>query len=214
MSAIDIFRNISLKYQRQLRKQFHHEILEKLSDHLSEEDMLNVIKTLNIRVNKSLLRKKKEIDNTEHAQNVNRSNLLKYVIRELKENMSKSTPIDKRNRIAQRVINEMNHGKTFEEAKDTIYKKYKIFISYQVGHDNDRTNHENMNIEREHDEYSGKNIYGWDDNGEVLYEPTFGAFIDPPSFKEGGPRWREILDHRWEKLSSYEDDETIDSFKG
>ena len=128
--------------------------------------------------------------------------------------MSKSTPVEKRNRIAQRVINEMNTGKSFEESKDIIYKKYNIFISYQVGHDNDRANRENMNVEREYDEYCGQSIYGWDDDGEVLYEPTFGAFIEPPSFKEGGPRWREILDHRWEQRSFYEEDETIDDFKG
>ena len=213
MNAIDVFSDISMKYQRQLKKQFSREILSKLQHHLTEADIEDIEKKLKIRVLRKISASEK-INEAKHAENVNKSNLLKFVIRELKENMSKSTPIEKRNKIAQRVINEMNNGKTFEHAKDTIYNKYNIFISYQVGKDNDRTNRENMCVEREYDEYSGRSIYGWDDDGEVLYEPTFGAIIDPPSFREGGPRWREILDHRWEKRSCCNDEEVIDNFKG
>ena len=212
--SIETFTKISRRYQYQLRKKMTKELCNRLKDHLTECEINEVMKELKLRTCTAPKKTISQIDPLKHAEDTNRSNLLKFLIRELKENMSKSTPITTRNIIAQKVINKMNAGMSFEEAKSRVYEKHKIFISYEVGFDNDRSNHENMHIEREYDEYSGKIIYGWDDYGEVLYEPTFGCLIEPPSFKDGGERWREILDIRWEQKSNYEDDETIHEFKG
>ena len=213
-SAIDIFTKISKKYQYQLRKKFTKDLCGRLSDHLDEHEIDQVMKELKLRTYTAPKKTAVQMDPTKHAEETNRSNLLKYLIRELKENMSKCTPMLERNRIAQQVINQMNKGSSFEDAKKRIYELNNIYISYKVGEDNDRSNLENMNVEREYDEYCGKVIYGWDDHGEILYEPTFGCLISPPSFKYGGERWREILDNRWEQKSSYDDDETIHEFKG
>ena len=213
--TIETFIKISQKYQYQLRRKFAKEVCGKLKAHLAEDELVQVMKDLRMRL---VVQKKPkhdlEINPVKHAENINKSNLLKFLIRELKENMSKSTPMHERNRIAQRIINKMNEGISFDDAKEQVYLQQNIRISYKVGTDNDRTNHENKDVEREYDEYSGKSIYGWDDDGEVLYEPTFGCLIEAPSFKEGGFRWREILENRWEQRSSYDEDETIHDFTG
>lgn len=219
VQTIEAFTKISHKYQYQLRRKFAKEVCEKLKPHLGEDELLQVMRDLRLRLvtpNNSKNKSKQDLkmNPTKHAENINKSNLLKFLVRELKENMSKSTPMHERNRIAQKIINKMNEGLSFDDAKLFVYKQYNIHISYIVGTDNDRTNHENKDVEREYDEYSGKSIYGWDDDGEVLYEPTFGCLIEPPTFKEGGLRWREILENRWEQRSSYDEDETIHDFKG
>lgn len=218
MSAIEIFSNTSMKYERQLKRAFAKELMGRLNEHMSDDDMNDVMKQLKLRMivpkKKVTPELKKHDDDTARADNTNKSNLLKFVIRELKENMSKSTEMRVRNKIAQQVINKINDGFSFEDSKVAIYAQYNIQITYKVGEDNNRTNLENMSIEREYDEYSGRIIYGWDDSGEALYEPTYGVVIEPPTFKNGGNRWREILEHRWEQRSWYDDDEVIDEFVG
>lgn len=213
-SSIDTFTKLSKKYQYHLRKRFAKDLCDRLKDHLDEHEINKVMNELKLRTYSAPKKATLQTNPIKHAEDTNRSNLLKFLVRELKENMSKSTSMNDRNKIAQKVINQMNKGMSFEESKKIVYEKYHIMVSYQVGLDNDRTNRENMHIEREYDELCGKIIYGWDDSGEVLYEPTFGCLIEPPTFKEGGDRWREILDYRWEQKSSFEDGETIDEFKG
>jgi hypothetical protein len=221
INAVDVYTKISKKYEHQLKRRLVKELSERLREHMNDDEISEVVKNMKLICNETKQKEKEKectkdihVINVLHAEKVNQSNLLKFVIRELKENMSKSTKVDKRNKIAQRVINEMNKGCSFEDAKEIVYTKYSVFISYKVGLDNDRTNHENMNIEREYDEYSGRSIYGWDDTGEVLYKPVFGALIDPPNFREGGEIWREILESRWEHKSLYDDDDNIENFKG
>ena len=62
--------------------------------------------------------------------------------------------------------------------------------------DVNKTNNQNVHIERDYDEYSGGIVYGWDSDGEVLYEPTFGAYIGAPTFKKSGRQWRHGKDRR------------------
>ena len=225
LDAVTIFTKVSTRYQYQLRRKLAIELKERLKDYLNEEDLNNLLRRMNLQFgNKKNNGKKTSLSNNDHedgkcidttrVENCTKTNLLKFVIRELKENMAKSTPLYQRNKIAQKVINLMNNGESFQSAKSYIYEKNNICVTYQVGFDNDRTHFENMDIEREYDECSGKIIYGWDDFGEVLYEPTFGACISPPTFKDGGEIWREVLDNRWEQRSYYEDDDVIDNFKG
>lgn len=213
-SSIDTFTKVSKKYQYHLRKKFAKDLCDRLKDHLDEHELNQVMKELKLRTYSAPKKATLQTNPEKHAEDTNRSNLLKFLVRELKENMSKSTSMKDRNKIAQKVINQMNEGMSFDESKKAVYEQCNIHVSYQVGLDNDRTNRENMHIEREYDELCGQIIYGWDDYGEVLYEPTFGCLIEPPTFKEGGDRWREILDYRWEQKSSFEDGETIDEFKG
>ena len=213
-SSIDTFTKVSKKYQYHLRKKFAKDLCDRLKDHLDEHELNQVMKELKLRTYSAPKKATLQTNPEKHAEDTNRSNLLKFLVRELKENMSKSTSMKDRNKIAQKVIKQMKEGMSFDESKKAVYEQYNIHVSYQVGLDNDRTNRENMHIEREYDELCGQIIYGWDDYGEVLYEPTFGCLIEPPTFKEGGDRWREILDYRWEQKSSFEDGETIDEFKG
>lgn len=186
-----------------MRRKFAKQLAELLEDHID----INVLKEMKLRL----------VQNKERQKEMKKqSKMLKYVIKELKYNMSKSTPMETRNKIAQKVINEMNNKKiSFEEAKKKIYLDNCIYISYIISDDDDtRTNKDNMNVEREYDEYSGRVVYGWDDDGELVYEPTIGLNIEAPTFRNGGPLWRELLDRRWEQRSCYNEDDVIDDYQG
>ena len=103
---------------------------------------------------------------------------------------------------------------TLEESKKIIYKKHNVFITHPVEYDTMRTDENNMNIEREYDEIRGCIVYGWNDDWEALYEPTFGANITPPTHKQAGYKWREVLENRWEQRSNDYDDEELDTYIG
>jgi hypothetical protein len=85
---------------------------------------------------------------------------------------------------------------------------------YEVKSQDRKTTEENMHVERDYNEFSGKIVYGWDNDGEALYHPTFGANIDGPTYKKAGPMWRELLELRWEQKSFFEENESLDDYRG
>jgi hypothetical protein len=158
----------------------------------------------------------KQKDATPPSANHNDKNMLSYVMRELKCNMPISTTLRLRVTLANEVLECMRKlpDNSFTEAREVVYKNNGIFITKTISVDDNRTDEHNMNVEREYDEYKGMIVYGWDDTGEVLYEPTFNARIPPPSFKESGPIWKAVLEERWEQKSYFEEDESLEAYTG
>ena len=211
------FCKVSLRYENQIKKKITNELLVKLEPLLEHDQIQEVKKLMKKRIKKQYDTHKKAVMNDEVSQAsvTHKSNIMKYLVKELKYNMSLTTPLRKRLKIAQEVIKDMEENSTtLEKSKESVYKKYDIFITKNVNLNVDVTDENNMDIEREYDEFRGSIVYGWDADGEALYEPTFGAYIVPPTFKEAGPKWREVLEERWEQRSHYEEDEALDNYIG
>lgn len=213
--CVQRFCKISLRYEHQQKKMFASALIEKLRPILREDEIDEVLKKMRMRLTKQHNNVKKMVMNESDEKMVHRKNVMKFLIVELKANLPHTTSIQKRHFIAQKVLNEMEKNSvTLDEAKQNVYAQYNIQVMYTIPVDLNKTNEHNMDIERDYDEYSGRIVYGWDDDGEAVYEPTFGANIEAPTFKKAGPMWRQLLDNRWEQRSWYEEDETIDDYRG
>ena len=123
-SSIDTFTKVSKKYQYHLRKKFAKDLCDRLKDHLDEHELNQVMKELKLRTYSAPKKATLQTNPEKHAEDTNRSNLLKFLVRELKENMSKSTSMKDRNKIAQKVINQMNEGMSFDESKKAVYEQF------------------------------------------------------------------------------------------
>ena len=200
-------------YESQQHKLFATDLIAKLRPVVDEEQIRQVLKNMNLSM--ALVKKQNTSKNNEYVSDTQKTNIMKFLIMELKANMPHTTIVQKRHVIAQKVMNEMHtNALSLEDAKNKIYPMYDINITQNIPMDVNKTNEQNMHIERDYDEYSGRIVYGWDSDGEVLYEPTFGAYIDAPTFKNSGIKWREVLNNRWEPLSFYDEDEELDDFTG
>lgn len=146
---------------------------------------------------------------------VNLSNMKKFLLKELKYNVPITTPLSDRFDISNEVLKLMRkENLNLDNAKQIVYKKHHVFITHPVQYDTMKTDENNMDVEREYDELRGCVVYGWDDDDEALYEPTFGANITPPTHKNAGYRWRAVLENRWEQRSNYDCDEELDTYIG
>jgi 6-pyruvoyl-tetrahydropterin synthase len=206
-----------LRYENQTKRKITKEILDKLGAVLQDDEMNILKKGINKRINKQYINKKKALlkDENKEASSTHLGNIFKYLLKELKYNMPVTTPLKTRLEIGKEVMDHMaNTNISLIEAKGIVYDKHGIYITNPVSENTDVTDEHNMHIEREYDEFRGCIVYGWNDDGEALYEPTFGAIITPPTFKEAGPKWREVLEQRWEQRSYYDDDEELDTYIG
>lgn len=159
--------------------------------------------------------KKEEKPQQSRTPDVNLSNMKKFLLKELKYNMPITTPLSDRFDISNEILRLMRkENLNLDGAKQIVYKKHNIFITHPVEYDTMKTDENNMDVEREYDELRGSAVYGWDDDGEALYEPTFGANITPPTHKNAGYRWRAVLENRWEQRSTYDCDEELDTYIG
>ena len=137
-----------------------------------------------------------------------------FIMRELKYNLLDNSSLSNRKLIVKEILKEFKKSKSFELAKSTVYLKRNIVIVNQVSIDPNRSDENNKMIERDYDELRGCIVYGWDDDGEPLYEETYGCLIVSPTFKEAGHTWREVLQERWEQRSYCSEDENIDEYDG
>uniref|UniRef100_A0A6C0BS66 Uncharacterized protein n=1 Tax=viral metagenome TaxID=1070528 RepID=A0A6C0BS66_9ZZZZ len=159
---------------------------------------------------------KEEIVKEIKKNDTNLINMKKYILKELKYNMSPvTTSLTERFSIAQEVLKLMRKSNiTLTSAKCIVYTKYNIFITHPVEFDTSKTDENNMHEEREYDEIRGCIVYGWNDDGDVLYEPTFNANITPPTYKQSCHQWREVLENRWEQRSYCDPEEELDTYIG
>lgn len=159
--------------------------------------------------------KKEDEQQPSRTPDPNLLNMKKFLLKELKYNMPITTPLSSRFDISNEVLRMMRKDNlNLDAAKQIVYKKHNIFITHPVEYDTMKTDENNMDVEREYDEIRGSVVYGWDDDGEALYEPTFGANITPPTHKNAGYKWREVLENRWEQRSNYDYDEELDTYIG
>jgi hypothetical protein len=211
------FCKVALQYEHQQKKRFADTFIDKLKPILDEDEIEKVKKTTKYRLCKQQRNINKIVlQNTiDEHQKIHNKNIMKYLIIELKANMPHTTILQKRHSIAQKVMNEINNNScSLKEARNKIYKQHGISIMYEVKSQDRKTTEENMHVERDYNEFSGKIVYGWDNDGEALYHPTFGANIDGPTYKKAGPMWRELLELRWEQKSFFEENESLDDYRG
>lgn len=236
----DFFR-LSIQYEKKIKNELVNEIVSKMKPYVHDEDKMKKLKkSIKKYMNKKNRRvvsfiqlkyngneiipklkpnKVKASDDTsstdKRKSDFNVSNMKKYILKELKYNMPITTRLSDRFDIANEILKLMRKDDlTLDESKKIIYKKHNVFITHAVEYDTMRTDENNMNIEREYDEIRGCIVYGWNDNWEALYEPTFGANITPPTHKQAGYKWREVLENRWEQRSNDYDDEELDTYIG
>ena len=216
--SIDLFCKMSLRYELQQKNKIAQEFTEQLKDKMPASKLNIVKKSVKSKITKQNNIAKqitqKDTNFVEHAKAVHRQNVMKFIISELRLNMPITTMLKKRIQIASHIIRGMDEGASYHDAKHSLYQKHNVFVSYKVPIDDNVTTMEDMHIEREFDELLQKIIYGWDDDGEALYAPTFGAIITPPIYVKGGPMWKRILNHRWEQRSEYDDDEMLENYDG
>jgi len=93
---------------------------------------------------------------------------------------------------------------SIEEAKKLMYDKYNIQISYHTKKQTNVTNIDNMYKDIEYNEINGCYVYGWDLNGNSIYEPTLGLSMIAPQYQHAGMEWREVLDLRFSQLEPCE----------
>ena len=93
---------------------------------------------------------------------------------------------------------------SIEAGKKLMYKKYNIHVNYDSTKKLNVTTEETMGKDIEYNEVLGKYVYGWDLNGDCVYEPTIGISIIPPEYMNAGYEWRQVLDHRYSKLDPSE----------
>lgn len=155
--------------------------------------------------------------NLRKEDTLNHTNIMNYVIRELKYNMPYNTEFKVRYKIGKQIISHMKENNiTLGEAKNVIYKKHNIFITKVVNFDSSITDDNTMYIEREYDELHGKPVYGWD-CGEPVYTPTLGVSIDKPTYAKSGTIWKSVLENRWEQRSDIDkndDENDINEYSG
>lgn len=239
----DFFR-LSIQYEKKMKRELVSDIVSRIrpyikDDHKMKDLSRSIIKYMNKKnrrvvsfptsrsesEGKEIVPKLKADKNTastnkssknSNTPDFNLSNMKKFILKELKYNMSITTPLSDRFNIANEILKLMRKDEmTLDNAKKIVYKKYDIFITHPVEYDTTKTDENNMNIEREYDEIRGCIVYGWNDDGEALYEPTFGANITPPTHKQSGYKWREVLENRWEQRSNYDNDEDeLDTYIG
>ena len=143
-----------------------------------------------------------------------KNNNSEFIMRELKYNLLNNSSLSNRTLIVKEILKEFKKSKDFDLAKFIVYKKRNIVIVNPVSVDPNRSDENNKMIERDYDELRGCVVYGWNDDGEPLYEETYGCLIVPPTFKEAGHTWREVLQERWEQRSNCSDDENMDEYDG
>ena len=101
-----------------------------------------------------------------------------------------------------------------EQAKQFMYNKYDIKISYTSVRELNVTNETNMYKDIEYNELIGKYVYGWDLNGNSLYEPTLGVSIIAPEYINSGTEWRTVLDQRYSKLDQSDRECKLENYTG
>ena len=143
-----------------------------------------------------------------------KNNNSEFIMRELKYNLLNNSSLSNRTLIVKEILKEFKKSKDFDLAKFIVYKKRNIVIVNPVSVDPNRSDENNKMIERDYDELRGCVVYGWNDDGEPLYEETYGCLIVPPTFKEAGHTWREVLQERWEQRSYCSEDENMDEYDG
>ena len=238
------FFKLSVQYERRVKKKLVSDVFSKIKPYVKDEEVLKEIqKSIQKHVNeknkvvanlskfrvieednnnhpiiprlKKTKKVKKEKPQQSRTPDVNLSNMKKFILKELKYNMPITTPLCDRFDISNEVLRIMRkENLNLDSAKQIVYKKHNVFITHSVEYDTMKTDENNMDVEREYDELRGSVVYGWDDDGEALYEPTFGANITPPTHKNAGYRWRAVLENRWEQRSNYDCDEDLDTYIG
>lgn len=238
------FFKLSVQYERRVKKKLVSDVISKIKPYVNDKELLKEIqKSIQKHVNdknkvvadlskfrvmeednnnhpiiprlKKTKKVKKEKPQQSRTPDVNLSNMKKFILKELKYNMPITTPLCNRFDISNEVLRIMRkENLNLDSAKQIVYKKHNVFITHSVEYDTMKTDENNMDVEREYDELRGSVVYGWDDDGEALYEPTFGANITPPTHKNAGYRWRAVLENRWEQRSNYDCDEDLDTYIG
>jgi hypothetical protein len=242
--TVENFFKLSIHHEKKIRRSLVNEIIAKIKPHVNDEAELKKIgklirkymnkrnrRVVSISESKRLesLKKNENIYDTLKNKTVkeevvkeikkndtNFINMKKYILKELKYNMSPvTTSLTERFSIAQEVLKLMRKSNiTLTSAKCIVYTKYNIFITHPVEFDTSKTDENNMHEEREYDEIRGCIVYGWNDDGDVLYDPTFNANITPPTYKQSCHRWREVLENRWEQRSYCDPEEELDTYIG
>lgn len=163
---------------------------------------------------KSIITQKKEEYKKKQDEEIMRE-FSAFTMKELKYNLPMTASMKDRVQIFKDIVFLSRSEKIpLNVAKNIVYQKKSIYIVQEVDHDTNRTDVNNMNDEREYDEYRGSPVYGWDDDGEALYEPSIGANIIPPEYRHAGFKWRSVLEDRWLQRSYFEEEETIDTYRG
>lgn len=241
--VVSNFFKLSVQYERRVKKQLVNDVVSKIKPYVKDEEVLKEIqksiqKHVHKKNNVAKLNKfrviegdsnnhpvvprlintkkvKREAPQQSKTPDVNLSNMKKFLLKELKYNMPITTPLSHRFDISNEVLRIMRKDNlNLDSAKQIVYKKHNVFITHPVEYNTMKTDENNMDVEREYDELRGSVVYGWDDDGEALYEPTFGANITPPTHKNAGYRWRSVLENRWEQRSNYDCDEELESYLG
>lgn len=216
--SIELFCKVSLRYETQKKNAIAQELTENLKHEMSTSKLNLVKKELKTKIIKqrNIAKKVAQTETTplEHAKRVHQRNLMKFIITELRMNMSPTTMLKKRIRIATQVLRKIESGFAYLDAKNELYKKHGVYVTYEVPLNEKATTMENMGMEREFDEMLNQIVYGWDDAGEALYYPTFGASTIPPEYKKAGPIWKRVLNNRWEQMSDYDDDDMLETYTG
>lgn len=103
---------------------------------------------------------------------------------------------------------------SIEEGKKLMYNKFNIIVNYNSTKKLNVTTEDTMYKDVEYNEVLGKFVYGWDLNGDSVYEPTIGVSIVPPEYINAGYEWRQVLDHRYSKLDPSERLCDLDRYTG
>jgi hypothetical protein len=123
------------------------------------------------------------------------------ILEEINCNASLEVPNVMKHRIAYTICKMWAKKKIpIEQAKKFMYEKYKINISYQTDRQLNVSTEETKHNDVEYNELLGKYVYGWDLNGDAVYEPTIGIRIMAPEYVNAGNEWRQVLDHRYSKI--------------
>jgi hypothetical protein len=230
--AIDDFFNMKKRYESKIKKNIIEDVCARLqNDHQISEDSIRSFRSeffreySRIKRQTNMENKKAKLINqrntttqNSHSNSKDAENIAQfsaYILKELKINLPASTSLSERTRICSKILAvSKNQLISLPEARKLVYDELSIFICNHVSLDVNKTDMYNMNDEREYDEYRGAIVYGWDDDGEALYEPTIGANINPPKYEDAGFHWKTVLEERWEQRSYREEGETKLTYQG
>ena len=237
--TIKQFLNIKSRFESKIKKNILDTVCEELrrKKNASNEDITKLRSEFfkeYTRIKKIVIKKLKEDEKNKEKENNKNSRTRQkkeeykkkqdeeimrefssFTMKELKYNLPMTTSMKDRVQIFRDIVFLSKSEKiSLEEAKKNIYQKKGIYIVQEVDQDTNRTDVNNMYDEREYDEYRGSPVYGWNDEGEALYEPTVGANIIAPEYRHAGFEWRNVLEERWLQRSYIEEGETLDTYRG
>jgi hypothetical protein len=133
---------------------------------------------------------------------------------EIKSNTGLEMSMKERLNIATRICKlHINKQIPLEEAKRLMYEKHNITINYPT-RDFTVVDEDNFGRILENNELIGKFVYGWDSNGNAVYEPTLGVSIVSPKYKNAGNEWRQMLDVRYSKIDPSERECALEDYTG